>query len=236
MSFQEYSDSLQSKLRLGNMNKKLVVGIAILALIAICLCVYTLFLNSEAYSNTDDEIAISNVDESQESSNEAGESGGSDSNENASERIYVHVAGCVKNPGVYELDASSRANEAIEAAGGFTKTADTEAINLAESLSDGQQIIVPKKSSSSAAETSSTNSTANSQTSSSASQSSSELVNINTATSEQLQTLSGIGEAKAQKIIEYREQNGPFESVDSLTNVSGIGEKTLESLRPYICI
>lgn len=233
MSFQEYSGSLRSKLGLGRINAKLVVGLAAFAIAAIALSAYTLFTTSTAYSDGAGEIEVMSASEPSDEANAVE----GDVSVSAGKEICVHVAGCVKAPGVYRVAKGSRIDDVVKAAGGFTKSADDTAINLAEVASDGQQVMVPKKSKTG------TNGSAVSASSSKgqskvppSSGGSSGLVNINTATSEELQTLSGIGEAKAKKIIDYREQNGSFSSIDDLTNVSGIGEKTLESIRSSICV
>ena len=167
--------------------------------------------------------------------------------QDGSTTIFVHVVGAVATPGLYELPAGSRLASAVQAAGGFTKKASQESVNLARTLEDGEQVNVPTKAeakaaqqgNSTAASTASAASgsgTAASAASSQGSSSGAGLVNINTASSEELQTLSGIGEKTAQKIIEDREANGAFESVDDLTRVSGIGDKKLEAIRNSITV
>ena len=148
--------------------------------------------------------------------------------------IYVHVAGEVNNPGIVEIESGERVALAIEKAGGATENALLDTINLAKKCEDGEQIVIPSKV---ASEESSVNSSTDSSASSGGSASSNNgKVNINTADATGLQQISGIGPSKAQKIIAYREQNGKFKSIEDLTNVSGIGEKTLESIRDQICV
>lgn len=137
-------------------------------------------------------------------------------------KVYVHVVGAVNFPGLIELDEGSRVAAAIDAAGGAAEDADLSSVNLAEIVEDGQQIVVASTS-----ETEGTSTQAGVTNGK---------VNINTADSETLQTISGIGPSKAQKIIAYREANGRFKKVDDLTNVSGFGEKTLEAIRDQICV
>ena len=240
MSFQDYSESFRAKLHLGNTNPKIVIGIAAIAIVALIVGLHVAFTGASAYS--DDSSGLERVDEVDAPIVQ--DEFQDDETESANEAlIYVHVAGCVKEPGVYSLSSSARVDDAVKAAGGLKKAADGEAVNLAEPLSDGQQIIIPEKGNEAiqAAEgvaraSQRALSSFGSSTDSSKGPAVDGLVNINTASSEELRTLSGIGEAKAQKIIDYREQNGPFSSVDDLTNVSGIGEKTLESIRSSICI
>lgn len=144
--------------------------------------------------------------------------------------IMVHVVGAVRRPGVFELPAGSRGIDAVRAAGGLTRRADPLAINLAKPLSDGEQLIVPDR----AAEPASPRVGSGSGGSSAADASG--LVNVNTADQAELETLPGIGPALAQRIIEHRETNGPFATLDDLLEVSGIGEKTLENLEPYVTV
>lgn len=138
--------------------------------------------------------------------------------------IYVDISGCVKNPGVYKVEPGTRIFQVIERAGGLTDGADTESVNRAEEVADGQKIVIRHMEASSEEE-----SIINSDKSSGK-------VNINTADMSELQSVPGIGPATAQKIIEYREHNGKFKSVEDILNVSGIGDKTLENMRPYITV
>ena len=140
--------------------------------------------------------------------------------------IIIYVTGAVDKPGVYILAEGSRVFQAIEKAGGHTDDADLERINLAEPLYDGQPVYVPRKSDtvSPQAEGSSFSSVQGVK------------VNINRANKSQLESLPGIGAVKAQSILDYREKNGPFHSVDELVKVTGIGDKTFEGLRDLITI
>jgi competence protein ComEA len=148
--------------------------------------------------------------------------------------IVVDVEGAVVSPGVKELAADARAVDAIEAAGGFTKRAQRKQVNLAQKLSDGMQLYVPAKGEAQASG-SGTSSGAGSSSGSSTGEAT-ELVNLNTASSEELQTLSGIGPSLAQRIIDYREQNGGFASVEDLKEVSGIGDVRYASLKDKVCV
>ncbi len=141
--------------------------------------------------------------------------------------ICVHVTGYVHNPGVYQLREGSRVYEAVEIAGGFTDEADTEFLNLASVLQDGQQIHVYSKSESVTAQTT--------YYSSGTDASGNVLININTASKEQLMTLPGIGESRADSIIDYREENGGFSSIEDIMNVSGIKEAAFKKIKDYIC-
>ncbi|MGU8045182.1 helix-hairpin-helix domain-containing protein [Streptococcus suis] len=148
-----------------------------------------------------------------------------------SSQLVVDVKGAVVKPGLYTLEANARVNDAVEAAGGLTSQADPKSINLAQKLSDEAVVYVASKDENISVVASTTTSSAMSQEEKNTS-----LVNLNTATEADLQTISGIGAKRAADIIAYREANGGFKSVDDLNNVSGIGDKTMESIRPYVTV
>ncbi|HEM5209930.1 TPA: helix-hairpin-helix domain-containing protein [Streptococcus suis] len=146
-------------------------------------------------------------------------------------QLVVDVKGAVVKPGLYTLEAGARVNDAVEVAGGLTSQADPKSINLAQKLSDEAVVYVASKDENISVVTSTTASSAMSQE-----EKNTNLVNLNTATEADLQTISGIGAKRAADIIAYREANGGFKSVDDLNNVSGIGDKTMESIRPYVTV
>ncbi|HEM6087528.1 TPA: helix-hairpin-helix domain-containing protein [Streptococcus suis] len=146
-------------------------------------------------------------------------------------QLVVDVKGAVAKPGLYTLEADARVNDAVDAAGGLTSQADPKSINLAQKLSDEAVVYVASKDENISVVASTTASSAMSQEEKNTS-----LVNLNTATEADLQTISGIGAKRATDIIAYREANGGFKSVDDLNNVSGIGDKTMESIRPYVTV
>lgn len=146
------------------------------------------------------------------------------------ELIIIHITGAVREPGVYILEEGARVYEAVEKAGGQSDDADLEMINLAEPLYDGQPVYVPRKSDRDPSQPPGGIFQGGLQ------QGKEGRININSANKSQLETLPGIGAVKAQNIIDYREKNGPFKSVDDLLKVTGIGEKTLESLGDLITI
>jgi len=139
----------------------------------------------------------------------------------------------VERPGLYTLKFESRVNDAIVAAGGFTAEANQKSVNLAQKLADEEIIYVAHKDEDISVITAPNSSVVATQTQE---ESQSSLVNLNTATEADLQTISGIGAKRATDIIAYREANGGFKSVDDLNNVSGIGDKTMESIRPYVTV
>lgn len=141
--------------------------------------------------------------------------------------MCIHVDGAVANPGVYYLDAGSRVVDAVEAAGGATAEARTAAVNLAEVLRDGQQVLIPAVGDEEAAAPAGTAGEPSAAAG---------LVNVNTAGVAELVSLDGVGEATAEKIIAEREANGPFETIDDLKRVSGIGDKKLAALRDKVCL
>lgn len=144
----------------------------------------------------------------------------------ASGEVVVHVAGAVSAPGVYTLPADSRVDDAVRAAGA-TADADLSQLNLAQKLADGQKITVPAAGEAPAP--------ADNAAPSDSSQSGA-LININTATQEELETLPSIGEVRAQAILAYREEHGGFRTTDELMEVSGIGEKIFADISPHITV
>jgi competence protein ComEA len=147
-------------------------------------------------------------------------------------KILVDVKGAIKSPGVYELDEGMRVNDAIRVAGGLNEDADVTRVNLAAFLADGQVVYIPTVNEEESVWLNLSNSGEDPKLANS--QGNDSLVNVNTATIEELDALPGIGPSKAKAIIEYREEHGPFTDVKQLGEVSGIGEKTLEKLLPYI--
>ena len=140
--------------------------------------------------------------------------------------LVVHVAGEVVAPGVYELPAGARMVDAIDAAGGPSSRADTDAINLATPLADAQQVFVPRKGAPVRRVTelgASADDAARDNT-----------INVNTASASALETLPGVGPQTAQAIIEHRTKNGPFLAVDELLNVRGIGPAKLAAMRAKV--
>lgn len=219
MPFQESAESMRAKLHLGKIRPSLAIGICAAVVVAVGLAVFAAW---SAFSGETFQIAHEQTvaPESLSASGDAQE-------EAAVPVIAIHVSGAVLNPGVYELPEGSRANDAIEAAGGASEDAVPDALNLARVLSDGEQIIVPAVEEQERLE----EAAVAGQTLDAGGK-----VNINTATVEQLDSLPGVGESTAQKIIADREENGPFGSPEDLKRVSGIGDKKYEDLADLITV
>jgi len=149
--------------------------------------------------------------------------------DNGEERtsIVIDVKGAVLKPGVYEVPQDARVYEAIQEAGGLSEKADELSVNLASSLQDGMVVYIPIKGETKENPFISQNV---------AEDPSQKKVNINLATSEELQTLTGIGPSKAESIISYREEQGPFTKIEDLLEVTGIGDKSFEKLREEITV
>lgn len=145
--------------------------------------------------------------------------------------VYVHVCGCVKKPGVYRLHSGARTQEAIDAAGGFSEKANQTAWNLAEVLQDGMQVYIPSKDEAKEA----LNEEQSSGKDLSASQKEN-TVNINTASKEDLMTLPGIGESRADAVIACREEKGSFTSIEEIKNVAGIGDGIFNRIKDLITV
>ena len=146
--------------------------------------------------------------------------------------FVVHVCGEVANPGIYELPAGSRIYEAVKAAGGFTENAAEESVNLASPIEDGVQIRIYSKE-----ETETLAAGAAPFDGFEASGEGKEpVVNLNTATKEELMTLSGIGESRAEDIIRYREENGGFQNIEDIMKVSGIKDAAFQKIKDRITV
>ncbi len=221
--------------------------IAVILIVIICGCIYLYQKNNNKQNDNSlqqnikidiDDNAVDNSLKQEESSVSADISNGD------KDKIYVHVCGAIVNPGVYTCEADSRLFEVVELAGGFAQDADETYLNLVDKVTDGQKIYVP-----SIDEIPQDNSTGtvsgdnvsgqiqrNTSSGNSISNGNSGLININTATKEQLMTLPGIGESKAADIIDYRNSIGSFNKPEDIKNISGIKEAAYAKIKDMICI
>lgn len=177
-----------------------------------------------------------------------GQENGSSTEKPGREDIYIHVCGQVKKPGVYVFTGEPRVIEAIEKAGGFTKKADRSSLNQAAVVTDGTQLMIPAKTVSKTVSDSKKTSVPKAGANQSLSVSDRTLsvpdrtlsvpdrVNINTASKEELMTLSGIGESKASQILSYREENGYFKKTEDIMNISGIKEGVFGKIKDKITV
>lgn len=166
--------------------------------------------------------------------------------------LVVHVAGAVRKPGVYHLKSGARGADALQAAGGPTAAAGTDSINLAARLADGMQLYIPTRKErpagfsdpaspsarpqSAYAERRTAHGKSGSEKPAKMTDPSSDRIDLNHANAEQLQRLPGIGPAMAGRILAFRKENQGFRSVDDLMQVSGIGERKLEKIKPFVCV
>ncbi len=232
--------------------KKIIISVILLIILAIGFVIYILAGNSNDYSTLDlenDALVDSgkNVENEQENSMQSADNtnvtdDGNDidnTNQVTEEvvEIAVHITGEVKKQGLIYLKEGSRVADAIEKAGGETENADLSQINLAYVLQDGQKIYVPNKNekiSQYITGNSGNNDTEENNTSNSSKEDSK--VNINTANQSELDSLPGIGPSIAQKIIDYREENGNFKTIEELQNVKGIGDAKYEEIKDRVTV
>ena len=204
--------------------RKVIITVVILLIIGILLAIY-LFMNDDTY----EEINFNEIFE--EDINITNES--IENNETEQEiEIAVHVTGEVKKQGLIYVKQGARVADAIEKAGGETSEADLSQINLAYILEDGQKIYIPNKNEKiSQYITKNNGNNENNNT-----DKEDKKVNINTASQSELDELPGIGPSTAQKIIEYREENGNFEKIEDVQNVKGIGDAKFEEIKDKITV
>ena len=181
-------------------------------------------------SNSQDELVSINSTSatSVSQSNSLSSSAASNISASKNDKVTCDISGAVKNSGIYALKAGARVADLIRAAGGETAEADLSSVNRAILLKDQDKVYIPVKGENSPLDTTA------SQPSSTTSNNGGEKIHLNSATIADLQKLNGVGQKKAEQIIAYREQNGPFKSVDDLTKVSGIGEKTLAGFKDQL--
>lgn len=190
--------------------------------------IFYIFTNSPKSAEN---LSVENLSSSSTKSSLSKFNSSSEKNKN---EIMVDLRGAVAKPNVYQISSDERLVDLIRQAGGFTDQADQKSINLSAKLKDEEVIYVPKVGESSSSE--STDSPTSSSVSNQISTTSSPKININKADLTELQKLTGIGQKKAQDIIDFRMKNGDFKSIEDLGKVSGFGDKTLEKLKDEISI
>lgn len=204
-----------------NKSKTIIIVVVIMALVFIAYSQKNLKNESDFKSLNDLSLKESSI--------------ASKSNNKKETKVIVHLSGAVKNPGVYKLTENDRLIDLIKAAGGLTTKADLDQINLAEKLFDGQKLKIPsllklKETSNLKAKNKVINQNYSSKNTDS------KYLNINRASQAELESLSGIGPAKAATIIKYRSDNGPFAQKKDLLKISGIGPKTLANIEDEIVL
>lgn len=209
-------------------NKKSIILISCIVILIVALLS---FINKE--DNNEEKISLNTITKTNETTIKENES------------FYVDVKGSVKKPGVYNFRENDRIIDAINLAGGLKKDADTSNINLSKKLTNEMVIYVYSKKEIKSKDTLSCSNICNVEVievnncielDNSDLNNSTNLVNINTASLEELLTLSGIGESKAKSIIEYRNSNGNFNSIEDLKSVSGIGDALFEKIKDKITV
>lgn len=228
-------------------NKGKIITFAIIVLISIGGLLCKGYLSDEVYVLNEEENTSKNTEDTINKNDGAENSSSSNSNEdNKSEKdvgvkeITVYISGQVAKEGVVTLSSDKRLADAVEKLGGLTKNADTNNINLAMKLEDEKHYIIPKEGEVIQNNSDSTQVTSNKDNNSSnnATQSDSQgsKININTADLKQLDDIPGVGEATANKILSYRDENGEFKSIEEIKNVNGIGDKKFENMKDLICV
>lgn len=211
------------------------------AAVALVLLAAVVFFGSLG-EESDNSINVEGSQVQADSGMENAETDGAEDAEASMGPVYVDIGGCVKKPGVYQVVEGTRLFEVIKAAGGLTPEADMSQINQAETVTDGQKVVIPA-----IGETAADGQDEGSSQIGSTGGGTGDLgnsggitadgkVNINKADSTQLQELPGVGPATAEKILDYREANGAFQSPEEIKNVSGIGDKTYEKMKDKICV
>lgn len=196
--------------------QKVLIGIGIFLVIITC---YIVFQNSKSNQIVIEEAKTEDVNNQEKQQEEIPE---------PPKDILVHIGGRVKNGGLVRLKEGARINDAIISAGGLLKDADMDKVNLAAVVSDGEKIYIPKKGEIVPQISVNQGGTG--------SNSGNKIININTASKEELDKINGIGPSTADKIIEYRQKNGNFKSIEDLKKVSGIGDKKFEKIKNSITI
>ena len=217
--------------------KKTMISIILIIILIISFIIYLIMNNSEDNAlNWEEDIIMKNTQNEENRKNKIGES----TNEIEEEEIIVvHITGEVKKEGILYLAKGARIADAIKEAGGETDEADLSQVNLAYKLQDGQKIYIPNKNekvSMYITDNGGNNIIEESNNTQNGEKGGSKKVNINTASQSELDSLPGIGPALAQNIIDYREENGGFKSIEELQNVKGIGDAKYDDIKDNVTI
>ncbi|MBD5087793.1 MAG: ComEA family DNA-binding protein [Clostridiales bacterium] len=209
-------------MKIQNIIKVITIGVFV------CVAGLFFYLNQNQQEESAEEVFIAS-DAAQESQNSTIENTPekAEAGKEKKKSIFVHICGAVKKAGVYELKEGSRICDAIKVAGGFKKTANQTFLNQAQVLSDGEQVVVPVKEN--------TEKNVQNMEEMPASQNT-QKVSINHATCEELMTLPGIGESKANSIIKFREENGGFQTLEDLKKIQGIKDGVYSKIADYIML
>ena len=213
--------SLLRRLGLAKVPVPMLVGLTVICILAIALALW------HFWPQPSDDFSYAGVEEAQAIQDDSAQTEAV-KDEVSETKIAVDVEGAVNNPGLYELAPGSRVGDAVEMAGGMTDDALAHGVNRAAKLEDGMQVYVPSASEETAPKVLTQPQSAESVPSGK--------VSLNSASASELQELPGIGPSLSQRIIDYRQENGGFSSVDDLKNVSGIGEVRFENLKDLICL
>ena len=207
--------------------KQKIIVIAIAGIVAIGI-MYFIYNKNQVKEdiNIENEILVNNVSTNENNTND--------------DIVIIHITGSVKNPGIVKLKEGSRIEDAIEAAGGLTENADITKVNLAYVVEDGTKIKIPSASEEDIGDEDIIDSKSGDniiiEENTISSNNSKQTININKATEKEFETLPGIGPSLASKIIEYRNQNGKFGSIEDIKNVNGIGDNKYEKIKDLITV
>lgn len=222
------SDAVKRLKRIPNATRLALVGAIALALFTIC-CLGGSRLATDRISIIDRDGGEATAEIGSDSSGGSGQAEG----EGSEDTIFVDVSGAVSTPSVVEIPSGSRVADAIEAAGGLTPEADVSSLNRAARVEDGSKVVVPALATAGGQEA---GPEATGVLDSPAESSTPSLININLAGVDELDELPGVGPATAQAIVDDREENGSFSSIEDIMRVSGIGEAKFERMRDLISI
>lgn len=213
---------------LDNLTKKQKIVVIAIAGIVVIGIMYFIYNKNQVKEdiNIENEILVNNVITNENNTND--------------DIVIIHITGSVKNPGIVKLKEGSRIEDAIESAGGLTENADITKVNLAYVVEDGTKIKIPSASEEDIGDEDIIDSKSGDniiiKENTVSSNNSTQTININKATEKEFETLPGIGPSLASKIIEYRNQNGKFESIEDIKNVNGIGDNKYEKIKDLITV